>query len=79
MPRSTILVLGGSTRDTKQQCASGCAFRDLIAKGDHAGITVTGKHRRAEEIREQRRSLRLSWRYRLDACLARIRAILGQN
>lgn len=35
-------------------CGKGCIFPTLVARGDYAGLTMTGKHLRAEHSREAR-------------------------
>ncbi len=44
-----------------QGCKDTCFYPKLIARGDRSGVVVTGRHRRAEELRERRRQFRRSW------------------
>jgi hypothetical protein len=37
-------------------CKENCPYPGLVARGDRAGIVVTGRHRGAEEIRAKRRA-----------------------
>jgi hypothetical protein len=48
-------------------CHEDCFYPTLIAKGDRAGLCVTGRHKKAEEIRGARAAAYRSrnWKYRL--------------
>ena len=48
-------------------CQEDCFYPTLIAKGDRAGLCVTGRHKKAEEIRGARAAAHRSrnWKYRL--------------
>ncbi len=47
-------------------CDPSCAYPPIIARGDRAGFVVTGRHARAEAVRQGRAAARrvLPWRYR---------------
>lgn len=34
-------------------CNPGCFYQSVLAKGDHCGVSFTGRHRRAEQIRNE--------------------------
>ena len=57
--------VSGNLAVTRDGCGASCAFPGIIAKGDHEGVTVTGRHKAAEAARERRQTLRRSWRYLL--------------
>ena len=46
-------VTGATDRD-ERPCNDTCFYKGLVAKGDRAGLVVTGRHRVAEEERQQR-------------------------
>lgn len=50
-----------------EPCDDNCPYPNLIALGDNTGVTVTGRHKRAEEIRMQRAVAhrQRSWLHRL--------------
>jgi hypothetical protein len=42
----------------ERSCNDNCFFKGLVAKGDRAGLSVTGRHRVAEEARRERQVAR---------------------
>lgn len=55
--------------DEKDHCIPQCYFRQLVALGDHANVTVTGRHQAAEAARAKRQKMQRSWKYRLHMAL----------
>jgi molybdopterin-synthase adenylyltransferase len=62
-------------RESQTSCDVGCFFPSVTAKGDRAGVVVTGRHEVAERARAERQTYRRSWRYRLANWLDRVRSI----
>ena len=46
--------VSGNLGVNREGCGAACAFPGIIAKGDRAGVTVTGRHKAAEAARQRR-------------------------
>lgn len=64
----------GTLEHDFRACEDTCLFPGITARGDTAGIVVTGRHFAAEEARKTRQKLHRSWRYRL----LKLRTIISQ-
>jgi hypothetical protein len=71
-PQMYHFATGRLDIDKKEDCIPQCYFRDLVAHGDHANVTVTGRHQAAEIARAKRRQMQRSWSYRLQVAIYRL-------
>jgi hypothetical protein len=60
--------------ESQSSCNPGCFFPSVTAKGDRAGVQVTGQHGAAERARADRQAFHKTWRYRMANWLHRIRS-----
>ncbi len=51
----------GFLESSFQQCNHSCPYASLTAKGDSTGLTMTGRHLRAEELRRSRQASSGAW------------------
>ena len=60
--------------ELQPSCNPGCFFPSVAAKGDRAGVRVTGQHAAAERARAGRQAFHKTWRFRLANWFDRLRS-----
>jgi ThiF family len=63
--------------EKEHACNPDCFFPSITAKGDRAGVQVTGRHPVAEQARSARQAFRKTWRYRIADWLDKMTAHLN--
>lgn len=67
-------VTGGLDADY-DACDENCPYPRLVARGDHSGLGVTGRHPAAERARGERAAPRRGWRNPFSERLERLRSM----